>query len=304
METQYGDIFERFRGDLLENEPLSRHTSLKVGGPADLYVTPENLDDLALMLGLCRDHNVAWMVIGGGYNTLVRDGGFRGVVVSLKKIKEVICLPDNRVRVQAGISNQRLVKFLEKEGLSGLEFLCGIPGSAGGALAMNAGCHGFEIMDCLESLTILSENGVCELPARDLEYGYRYLRIQDGAVIVEACFRLAADDPTAISVRVQDFLEKRRIIQKVEYPNAGSFFKNPPNCQAWRLIDAAALRGVTVGGAQVSEQHANYLVNRGGATAGDFIELAELVRKRVRANSGIELEEEVRIVGEELGVTL
>lgn len=299
MANRYGDIFDRFRGELRESEPLSRHTSLKVGGPADLYALPEDSDDLALFMGMCRDYSIPWLIIGGGYNTLVRDGGFRGAVVSLKKLKAVNCLPENRVRVQTGISNQRLVGFLEKEGLSGLEFLCGIPGSVGGALAMNAGCHGYEIMDCLESLTILNENGVNQAPVSDLEYGYRFLRITQGSLIIEACFQLAADDPTAIAVRVQDFLEKRRILQKVEYPNAGSFFKNPPHGQAWRLIDAASLRGVTVGGAQVSEQHTNYLVNRGGATANDFIALAKLVKERVRATSGIELEEEVRIVGEE-----
>jgi UDP-N-acetylmuramate dehydrogenase len=239
------------------------------------------------------------MVIGGGYNILATDSGFRGVVVSLKRIKSVTRLPGNRIRVQAGISNQRLVKFLEMEGLSGLEFLCGIPGTVGGALAMNAGCHGFEIMEFLESLTLVTADGLNEVAAAEIEYGYRFLKIPDSAAIVDACFRLAADDPTAIAVRVNDYLEKRRTSQKVSYPNAGSFFKNPAGAQAWRLIDAAALRGVSVGGAQVSEQHANFLVNRGGATADDFLKLVEIVKARVLAISGTELEEEVRIFGEE-----
>ncbi|GAM09510.1 UDP-N-acetylenolpyruvoylglucosamine reductase [Geobacter sp. OR-1] len=299
MDRPYGTIFKGFRGRLLEDEPLAGHTALKVGGKADVMAFPEDLDELRQLYAGCCEQSVKCLVIGGGYNLLVRDNGLRGVVISLKKLKAVERLPGNRVKVQAGVSNQRLVKCLELEGLSGLEFLSGIPGSIGGALAMNAGCHGHEIMAALESLTTLGAGGLQETAGRDLEYGYRFLNLAEGAVIVEALFQLTADDPTAISVRVAEFIEKRRVSQQVGYPNAGSFFKNPPNASAWRLIDAAGLRGTTVGGAQVSEQHANFLVNRGGATAHDFLELAALVKERVRAQSGVVLEEEVRIVGEE-----
>ncbi|MBT0663798.1 UDP-N-acetylmuramate dehydrogenase [Geobacter pelophilus] len=298
MSRPSGAIFAGFRGRLLEEEPLAGHTSLKVGGPADLFAAPEDLEDLQLLLGRCREHSINWLVIGGGYNLLVRDGGCRGIVISLKRLKSFMRLPDNRISVQAGISNQRLMKCLELEGLSGLEFLSGIPGSIGGALAMNAGCHGHEIMECLESLIIIDASGVHEIAACDLDYGYRSLQLAEGAVIVAAVFQLMADDPTAISVRVHEFIEKRRTSQQVRYPNAGSFFKNPSEGPAWRFIDAAGLRGAVVGGAQVSEQHANFLVNRGGATARDFLELATVIKERVRLVSGVELEEEVRIVGE------
>jgi UDP-N-acetylmuramate dehydrogenase len=299
MKRQYGGICERFRGEILEDEPLSRHTSLKVGGAADMFATPEDLDDLNTLLERCNENSVKWMLIGGGYNILVRDKGFRGVVISLSRMKDAIRLPGNRVRAQSGISNHRLVRFLETEGLSGLEFLIGIPGSVGGALAMNAGCHAHEIMECLESLTIINGGVINKVDVKDLQYGYRYLNIEAGAVIVDACFQLTADDPTAISVRGHDFLEKRRVGQQISYPSAGSFFQNPPGTQAWRLIDAAGVRGMIVGGAQVSEQHANFLVNRGGASANDFLELAKIVKERVWAVSGIDLVEEVRIVGEE-----
>lgn len=300
MVNGYGDIFKSFRGDLLLNEPLSAHTSLRVGGPVDVFARPEDRDDLVELLAACRLNRIAWMVIGGGYNILMRDGGFRGVVISLKHLKGVCRLPGNRIQAQAGISNQRLVKFLETEGLSGLEFLCGIPGTVGGALAVNAGCHGHEIMDTLQNMNLVCGESLSETSVENLIYGYRYLNLPAGAVVVDAVFQLAADDPTAITVRVQDFLEKRRLTQKVSYPNAGSFFKNPPSTQAWRLIDAAGLRGFSVGGAKVSEQHANFLVNTGSATANDFLSLAEIIKERVRSGSGIELQEEVRISGEEL----
>lgn len=299
MSRPYDSLFSRFKGERIENEPLSRHTSLKVGGPADMLAIPEDVDDLQGLIAQSSASGIAWMVIGGGYNLLVRDLGFRGIVISLKRLRTFERLAENRIRVQAGMPNQRLVKCLEVEGLSGLEFLSGIPGSVGGALAMNAGCHGYEIMDRLETLTTVNANGVTESGAGELEYGYRYVRVPGNSVIVAARFHLAADDPTAIAVRNEEFLEKRRVAQKVTYPNAGSFFKNPPAGQAWRLIDAAGLRGRAIGGAQVSEQHANFLVNRGGATASDFLELARVIKERVKAATGVDLEEEVRIVGEE-----
>ena len=293
------DIKEWFHGALLEHEPLSRHTSLKVGGPADFFVLPSDADELIRLLRWAADRGLPFLVIGGGYNLLVRDGGFRGVVISLERFDMMELLPAGRVRVGAGVDNQRLVKFLGGNGLAGLEFLCGIPGTVGGALAMNAGCRGHEIMDCVESLSIVNASGVREQGAAEQVYGYRFLQIEEGSVIAGATFQLQADDPAEIAGRVREYLAQRRTSQQVGYPNAGSFFKNPPGHQAWQLIDAAGMRGVRVGDAQVSEVHCNFLVNRGSASARDFLELAGNVKERVRENSGISLEEEVRIVGED-----
>ncbi|HYS42916.1 MAG TPA: UDP-N-acetylmuramate dehydrogenase, partial [Geobacteraceae bacterium] len=192
-----------------------------------------------------------------------------------------------------------LVRFAEERRLAGLEFLIGIPGTAGGALSMNAGAHGEAILDRLDTLTTLSGGELGTRTRAELEYGYRFLKLAPGEIIVAATFRLDAGTPAEIEERIERFLAHRRNAQRVGQPNAGSFFKNPEGEQAWRLIDAAGLRGYRVGGAQVSEVHANFLVNRGGATARDFLELAGVIRERVKATAGIELEEEVRIVGED-----
>ncbi len=302
MDRRYDGIATEIRGRVLTDEPLSLHTSLKVGGVADIFVTPADLEDLQRLLETCSRQNLPWLVIGGGYNMLVRDGGFRGVVISLEQLDSVERFSGNRVRVEAGVRNQRLTSLLEAEGLAGLEFLAGIPGTMGGAIAMNAGCLGHEIMDVMETLQVMFADGLKVKSIRELEYGYRFLRLDAGAVIVGSTFQLTSEDPSAVAGRVSACLEKRRTSQKVTYPNAGSFFKNPEGNQAWRLIDAAGLRGVQVGGAQISEAHSNFLVNRGAATAEDFLSLAKLVKERVKATSGIELEEEVRIVGEELQI--
>jgi UDP-N-acetylmuramate dehydrogenase len=278
---------------------MSRHTSLKVGGPADLFVLPADLEDLQELLAACRENAVPWLVIGGGYNMLVRDGGIRGVVISLGAMKAMVRLPGDRCRAEAGATNQQLVKMLESEGLAGLEMLCGIPGTIGGAVAMNAGCHGQAVMEKTESITTLLGSELREKRAEELEYGYRYLRLEEGEVIVGATFQLASDDPVTIAGRVRNYLEKRRTSQQIGYPNAGSFFKNPEGLSAWQLIDAAGLRGASVGGAQVSEAHSNFIVNRGNAMARDIITLAALVKERVKEATGVSLNEEVKIVGED-----
>lgn len=290
---------KRLRGELLADEPLARHTSLRVGGPADIFAAPVDLDDLRELMLLIAETGTAHLVIGGGYNLLVRDGGFRGVAISLRELRCLEELSGNRIGAGAGATNGTLVRFAEERRLAGLEFLIGIPGTVGGALSMNAGAHGEAIIDRLDTLTSLSGGELRTRTREELEYGYRYLRLAPGEIIVAASFRLDAGAPAEIEERIERFLAHRLNAQRVGQPNAGSFFKNPEGEQAWRLIDAAGLRGYRVGGAQVSEVHANFLVNRGGATARDLLELAGVIKERVKATSGIELEEEVRIVGED-----
>ena len=287
------------KGEALFDEPLALHTSLKVGGPADVFAFPADLDDLRTLLQLIAQTGTAYLVIGGGYNLLVRDGGFRGVVISLRNLRRMEEVPGKRVSAEAGVTNGALVRFAEEKRLTGMEFLIGIPGTIGGALGVNAGAHGEAVLDRLETLTTLRDNEMRTRGREELDYGYRYLALTPGEIIVGATFRLAAGSAAEIVGRVEGFLAHRRNAQRVSHPNAGSFFKNPAGMQAWRLIDAAGLRGYQVGGAQVSEVHTNFLVNRGGATAKDFLELAALVKERVKEQSGIELEEEVRIVGED-----
>jgi UDP-N-acetylmuramate dehydrogenase len=207
-------------------------------------------------------------------------------------------LDGNRARVGAGVANGRLTTFLRDEGLAGLEFLCGIPGTVGGALAMNAGAHGGAILDRVEEILTVGAAGIERKRREQLDYGYRYLRLQSGEIIIGATFVLDPDEPRRIVERIVACRAHRAATQQVGYPNAGSFFKNPPGQAAWRLIEEAGLRGVQVGGAQVSDVHANFLVNRGGATAADFLALAARIKEAVKLKSGTALEEEVKIFGD------
>lgn len=289
----------RLRGEVLAGEPLARHTSLRVGGAADWFVTPADPDDLRDALRLTAEMGLPCLVIGGGFNLLVRDGGYRGAVLSLRNLRRLERGSGSRLIAEAGVTNAALAAFAAQEGLSGLEFLAGIPGTVGGALSMNAGAHGGAVIDRVESLVSLVAGTFQRKERSELDYGYRFLRLSPGEIVTEATFMLQADAPAAVRQRMDDLLALRRGAQHVTYPNAGSFFKNPEGQQAWRLIESAGLRGYCVGGAQVSEVHANFLVNRGGATATDFLQLARLVKEKVRRASGVVLEEEVRIVGEE-----
>lgn len=291
-------VAEAVRGKVFRDEPMSRHTSLKVGGPADLFLEPADLDDLREALARIRRGALPCLVVGGGFNLLVRDGGIRGCVISLKRFDQVTPLSGARLEVGAGVTNQALTRFAAENGLGGIEFLCAIPGSFGGALAMNAGAHGGETMQRVESLTTMRDATVLVRSGGEVAHGYRYLELQPGEIVLGARLRLEPAERCLVEERMQEYLSKRGG-QRVGLPNAGSFFKNPPGESAWRLIDEAGLRGKTVGGAQVSEVHTNFLVNKGGARAADFLALAELIKQRVKEASGVELEEEVRIVGEE-----
>lgn len=289
----------RIRGEILRDEPMARHTSLKVGGPADFFVSPADRGDLQALMTLLTETGTPHLVVGGGFNLLVRDGGIRGVVVSLRHLAAMERLAGNRVRIGAGAGNGELVRFLTAEGLTGLEFLSCIPGTVGGALAMNAGAHGDATLDRVEELVTLREGAVRRAGRDEIEYGYRFLRLAEGEVIVEASFRLEPGTPEEIAARIEECRAHRAASQKVGFPNAGSFFKNPAGAAAWRLIDGAGLRGSSVGGAQVSEVHTNFLVNRGGATAAEFLALAARIKEAVKGKTGMALEEEVRVVGEE-----
>lgn len=290
--------FDGFHGQMLLHEPMAKHTSLKVGGPADYFAIPADLADLQGLLGMVGAKSIPFLIIGGGYNLLIRDGGFRGVVISLSRLSRIDPVAGMSIRAEAGASNVQLVSRAAGQGLTGLEFLAGIPGTVGGALSVNAGAHGASVMELVDTLVTLRDGQIIEEPASVRNYGYRYLELQPGEIVIAAKFSLKADAPAAITAKIEQFRQHRQEHQRVTFPNAGSFFKNPKDQPAWRLIDMAGLRGYCVGGAQVSEAHANFLVNRGGATAADFIQLAAVIKKTVFQRSGVALEEEVRIFGE------
>ncbi len=281
------------------DEPMSRHTSLKVGGPADIFAIPEDQDDLQGLLEWLAGQGIAWMAIGRGYNLLVRDKGIRGAVISLERFNRIERIGETLIRAGAGAENLAVVRFAQKLGLGGIDFISGIPGTMGGAMKMNAGAYGSGILERVESLNLLRNGVISEVPLNMLDYGYRRLSLAPGDIVLSALFRLEQRDPSATEAEIQKDLELRRSKHNVGHPSAGSFFKNPTGQSSWRLIDAANLRGTRVGGAVVSEVHSNFLVNCGGAKAQDFLDLSTLVKEAVFSTCGVMLEEEVRIVGEE-----
>lgn len=286
------------RGLLRQSEPMSLHTSLKVGGPADLYAVPEDAEDLQCLLSWLGEREIPWMAVGRGYNLLVRDKGIRGAVVSLERFDRITATGGTLIRAEAGVENLALVRFAQKLGLGGIGFISGIPGTVGGAIKMNAGAYGEGLLERTDHLTLLRGGIVRDFRMEELDYGYRHLKLESGDIVLAATFRLDERDPHHTEEEIRKDLELRRTKHNVGHPSAGSFFKNPQGQAAWRLIDAAGLRGTRVGGAQVSEVHSNFLVNTGSATAADFLALAAIVKEAVFASSGVTLEEEVRIVGE------
>lgn len=286
------------RGQLLCSEPMSLHTSLKTGGPADFYAIPADTEDLSVLLSWLGERDIPWMPIGRGYNLLVRDRGIRGAVISLERFNRISAIEGALIKAEAGAENLAVVRFAQKMGLGGIGFMSGIPGTIGGAIKMNAGAYGEGILERTDHLTLLRGGRVHDFRMEELDYGYRHLKLEDGDIVLAAAFKLDKRDPLHTEEEIRGDLDLRRVKHNVGFPSAGSFFKNPGGHAAWRLIDAAGMRGAHVGGAQVSEVHSNFLVNTGSATTQDFMDLAALVKNAVFSASGVILEEEVRIVGE------
>ena len=276
---------------------MSLHTSLKVGGPADLYAIPEDAEDLRILLSWLGEQNMPWLPIGRGYNLLVRDKGIHGAVISLERFNRISAVGETLIKAEAGAENIAVVRFAQKMGLGGIGFISGIPGTIGGAIKMNAGAYGEGILERTDHLTLLRSGVIHDFRIEELDYGYRHLRLENGDIVLAATFKLDEREPLHTEEEIRKDTELRRTKHNVGYPSAGSFFKNPAGQAAWRLIDAAGLRGTSVGGAQVSEVHSNFLVNTGGATSQDFLDLAATVKNAVFSTSGVTLEEEVRIVG-------
>ncbi len=293
------EVFKDIKGEKRVDYPLSKLSSFRVGGKGDLVVFPKDLDDLILLRRRALEKRIPLTLIGFGSNLLIRDGGVRGVTVILRKGFNYIKVIGKRVIAGGGASLQELAKETAKHSLSGLEFLAGIPGTLGGAVAMNAGTDKGEIKDSLIRITILDSSGeVAELKKGDIPFGYRKSGLPDGGIVVEAEFELKEGKREEIEGAIESELERRR--KKGEYKgfNAGSIFKNPEGCFAGRLIEEAGLKGYRVGGAIVSNDHANFILNEGEATARDILELIAHVKDRVCKNSGLLLEEEIRIIGE------
>jgi UDP-N-acetylmuramate dehydrogenase len=280
-------------------EPMARHVTWRAGGPADRFFVARELDDLAAFLkALPAQEQI--LFVGLGSNLLVRDGGFRGTVVLMHAAKKAPRLQSGRVYAEAGVASPKVARFAALQHLAGAEFLAGIPGTVGGALAMNAGCYGGETWDIVERAVTIDRNGeVRERTRSEYEIGYRHCRFPVEEWFVGAYFKLLGGEGEASRARIKEFLAKRIATQPLQLPNAGSVFRNPPRDHAARLIESCGLKGLARGGARVSEKHANFIVNPDGAArAADIEGLILQVKQTVLEKTGIDLVPEVRIVGE------
>lgn len=282
-----------------ENEPMARHTTFLVGGPAALFIEPASAEQTALAVEICRLCGLSLFPLGRGSNLLVRDAGLSLAVLHLgENFSGIKALPGNRLEVLAGTKLTVLCKQSARLGLSGLEFGYGIPGNLGGCIYMNAGAYGGEMEQVVQSVTFLDEQGqLCTLSGSDLAFRYRHSVFSGrGCVILSAVLQFTPGDPEVIDAAMEDFMSRRREKQPLEYGSAGSTFKRPPGAFAAALIDQCGLKGYTVGGAQVSEKHAGFVINRGGATAADVLAVMAHVRNTVKAQTGFDLEPEVMLL--------
>lgn len=286
-------------GTLLEREPMSKHTSFRIGGPADLFVQPANEEELWNALHLARQEKVPFFIVGNGSNLLVSDEGFRGMILHTGGMLKDISVEGDVIYAQAGALLSTVAKTALEHGLAGMEFAAGIPGTLGGAVCMNAGAYGGEMKDILLDAEVLTQEGErLVLPVEELDLSYRHSVIfEKNYVVLAAHIRLSRGDTAEIKNRMNELAGARRDKQPLEYPNAGSTFKRPEGYFAGKLIQDAGLKGYTVGGAQVSEKHSGFVINRGGATAEEVRFLIRQVQQKVRSQFGVELEPEVRMLG-------
>ncbi|MGN0421274.1 MAG: UDP-N-acetylmuramate dehydrogenase [Lachnospiraceae bacterium] len=281
-------------------EPMKNHTTFRVGGPAEFFVMPRSAEEVKKVIDLCRRESFPYYIIGNGSNLLVSDQGYRGVVLQIYKEMSYIEIEENVVVAQAGALLSAIANKALENGLTGFEFAAGIPGTLGGACVMNAGAYGGEMKDVLEEVTVLTEEGeVLIIPKENLELGYRTSIIaRKGYIVLEARIQLREGEKEAIKSLMEELKDKRVSKQPLEYPSAGSTFKRPEGYFAGKLIQDAGLRGFSVGGAQVSEKHCGFVINRENATAADVAELMRQVSARVEEEFGVKLEPEVKRLGE------
>ncbi|HEX9398890.1 MAG TPA: UDP-N-acetylmuramate dehydrogenase [Anaeromyxobacter sp.] len=304
MTTWREELARRVRGEHLRDAPLATRTAIRVGGPADLLVRPADPDALAELLRAVRELGVPLHVLGGGANTLVADAGVRGVVVRVPPDLAPEVARGEALLLCAGHPTSRLWVRAHALGLVGMEFVAGIPGTLGGALAMNAGTRIGEMKDVVRRVEVATADGAGFLDARELGFAYRTCRLPPGAVATRIEFALRAGDVAASERTMQEDRDQRRRTQPLDKPSFGSTFRNPPGEFAGRLVEGVGLKGHHVGGAMWSDVHANFVVNLGGATARDVLALVNLARLRVKERFGIVLETEVRLVGEFLAEEL
>ncbi len=281
-------------------EPMKNHTTFRIGGPAKVFVTPRTSEEVRAIVAVCREGKIPYYIVGNGSNLLVSDQGYEGVIIQIYREMNEIRVEGDTITAQAGALLSAIANRALEEGLAGFEFASGIPGTLGGACIMNAGAYGGEMKDVIREVTFLTPEGeVRAVPADQMEFGYRTSIVaRTGAIVLGAGIQLQRGDKDEIRARMEELREKRVSKQPLEYPSAGSTFKRPEGYFAGKLIQDAGLRGFAVGGAQVSEKHCGFVVNKGGAAAADVAELMRRVSDKVEEQFGVRLEPEVKRLGE------
>jgi UDP-N-acetylmuramate dehydrogenase len=294
----FQELRQVFRGEIKTNEPLSKHTSFRIGGPADFYLYPKDLEDLSTAVDFAQNNKLSKFVIGNGTNLLVSDDGLRGLVIDLSQAFYEIESKENSVTAGAGVDLEELIHYCAERGLSGLEPLIGIPGQVGGGIILNAGAFDTEVSDRLSSVRLMDRFGTLEKKRKsELTFGYRMAGIPKDAIVVDASFLLKEGNPKDMEISQNNFLRKRKEKQPLSLPSAGSVFKRPVGDYAGRLIEEAGCKGLRIGDAMVSRKHANFIVNCRLASAQDVLRLIDEVRERVMKQFQVELELEIHMIG-------
>ena len=298
------EIFKKFQKILGEDqvicgEPMSRHTTFRIGGPADYFLTPAGAEEIRDVIAYCREVELPYFILGNGSNLLVSDEGFRGAVIQVDHRMQEITVEGRAIRAQAGVLLSKAAAVARDHSLTGLEFASGIPGTLGGGVSMNAGAYGGELKDVLVRVRVVDRDlQIRDIEAGDLDLGYRHSRIQDEEMVVtDVTLELLEDRMEEISSRMNELREARTSKQPLEFPSAGSTFKRPEGYFAGKLIMDAGLKGFRVGDAQVSEKHCGFVINRGAATAKDVCTLIKSVQEKIREKDGVLLEPEIRFLG-------
>lgn len=284
----------------MENEPMSKHTSFKIGGNCKILVYPNNVAQIQDIIKICKNNNISNIVIGRGSNLLVSDSGFDGVAICSNRLNNIKLISDTEIYCESGVNLPKLCNFALKNSLSGLEFACGIPGSVGGAIFMNAGAYGSEIKDVVQSVKYVDDSGqILEAKNSDLGFSYRHSLFENkNYFILSAIIKLCGGDKVEVKAKMNDLLKKRKNKQPLEFPSAGSVFKRPKVGYAAALIEECGLKGKTIGGAQISNKHSGFIVNVGNATSKDVNSLILETQKIVKERKGIWLEPEIKFIGD------
>ena len=287
--------------NIFENELMSKHTSFKIGGPADIYITPSDTREIKHALKVCSIQNIPYYIIGNGSNLLVSDKGYRGVMIQISRNMNKFVIADDIVVVQAGVLLSTLAKEIANHSLKGFEFAAGIPGTLGGAVCMNAGAYGGEMKQVIQSVDAIDQDGnIITLSNKELELGHRTSLIQKkGLVVLSVTLKLEHGCKDDIKALIKDFANRRKEKQPLDMPSAGSTFKRPEGYYAGKLIQDAGLCGYSIGGAAVSQKHCGFIVNKGNATAKDVTDLIKYIQKTIQQKFNVEMSPEVRVIGEE-----